>query len=72
MNVLTRQPDKMTIIYSDLHRHILDVFNEEGVEIASPHITQLRDGNDTNIPESYLPENYKSGAFRIFPFTGDK
>jgi small-conductance mechanosensitive channel len=37
LNAYTDSPDKMLQIYSDLHRHILDAFNEYGVQITSPH-----------------------------------
>jgi small-conductance mechanosensitive channel len=37
LNAYTDSPGKMLQIYSDLHRHILDAFNEHGVQITSPH-----------------------------------
>ena len=36
LNVYCRDPLKMRAIYTDLHRHILDVFNEYGVQIMTP------------------------------------
>jgi hypothetical protein len=33
----------------------------------SPHYAQVRDGNKTTIPESYLPGTYQVPAFRIEP-----
>jgi small-conductance mechanosensitive channel len=36
INAYTREPLAMTRIYSDLHRNILDVFNEYGVQIMTP------------------------------------
>ncbi len=73
LNASTRTPKNMGVIYSDLHKNIFDVFHTAGVEIASPHISRLRDGNRPEIPEDYLPKDYKTGAFRIFPFgSGDK
>ena len=44
----------MATIYSDLHRNILDQFNEAGVEIMSPVYEAGRDGNKVAIPDSYL------------------
>ena len=67
LNVYTRNPWRMAVIYSDLHTNIQDVFNEAGVEIMSPHFASVRDGNATAIPETYLPENYQAPAFRILP-----
>ena len=57
----------MPQIYSDLHHNIQDRFNEAGVEIMSPHYRQLRDGNQTTIPESYLPKDYTPPAHRVQP-----
>jgi small-conductance mechanosensitive channel len=36
LNVYCSDPTKMRAIYTDLHRHILDVFNEYGVQIMTP------------------------------------
>ena len=54
--------------YSELYQNIQDKFNEAGVEIMSPHHSAGRDGNQTTIPEDYLPKTYTAPAFRIFPF----
>jgi len=48
-----------------LHQNIQDRFNEAGVEINSPHYTALRDGNQTTIPENYLPSDYQVPVFEI-------
>jgi small-conductance mechanosensitive channel len=37
INAYTREPWRMLRIYSELHRHIQDEFNEHGVEIMTPH-----------------------------------
>lgn len=68
INAYTDEPNLMATIYSDLHQQIQDTFNEAGVEIMSPHYTQVRDGNKTTIPEEYLPKSYQAPAFRILPF----
>jgi small-conductance mechanosensitive channel len=65
LNAYTRDPQKMVNLYSELHQNIQDQFNEGGVEIMSPHYTQLRDGNQTTIPENYLPPDYAPPAFRV-------
>ena len=36
LNAYTRTPEKMPALYTALHRHILDVFNEHGVVIMTP------------------------------------
>jgi hypothetical protein len=58
--------------YSVLHQNIQDKFNEAGVEINSPHYTSLRDGNLTTIPQSYLPDEYKSPVFENHEVNGSE
>jgi len=65
LNVYTREPARMPAIYSDLHRNIQDVFHAAGIEIASPHLAAVRDGNQVQIPEEHLPKDYRPGAFRV-------
>jgi small-conductance mechanosensitive channel len=65
LNAYTDQPQHMLAIYSELHQNIQDKFNEAGVEIMSPHYSQLRDGNPTTIPAEYLPSGYEPPAFRV-------
>ena len=36
LNAFTQTPEKMPQIYADMHRNILDVFNEYGVQIMTP------------------------------------
>ena len=36
INVFCDTPERMRVLYSDLHRNILDVFNEYGVQIMTP------------------------------------
>ncbi|MBX9658132.1 MAG: mechanosensitive ion channel family protein [Nitrospiraceae bacterium] len=67
LNAYTDQPNLMATIYAELHQHIQDTFNEAGVEIMSPHYTQLRDGNKTAIPDQYLPKAYRPSGIRISP-----
>ncbi|HEX9729506.1 MAG TPA: mechanosensitive ion channel family protein [Gemmatimonadales bacterium] len=66
LNAYTEDPSRMARIYSDLHQHIQDVFNEAGVEIMSPHYGAMRDGNQVAIPTDYLPPAYEAPAFRLF------
>jgi small-conductance mechanosensitive channel len=72
LNAYTDNPQGMARIYSDLHENIQEAFNEGGVEILSPHYTQIRDGNKVTIPESYLPKDYTPAAFRIVQTGGAK
>ena len=65
LNAHTDEPRRMVDTYSALHRNIQDTFNEAGVEIMSPHYTQLRDGNRTAIPDSCLPPDYVPGSLRV-------
>jgi len=74
LNAYTDQPSRMADIYSQLHQNIQDSFNEAGVEIMSPHYTQLRDGGRTAIPDPYLPEGYEPRALRVYqsPWPGEE
>ena len=67
LNAYTKDARAMMRTYSDVHRNILDQFNEAGVEIASPHFLALRDGHPINLPEDYLPRDYAPPAFRFAP-----
>jgi small-conductance mechanosensitive channel len=67
INAYTDEPNLMATIYAELHQNIQDKFNEAGVEIMSPHYGQIRDGNQTTIPEQYLPKSYQAPSFRIGP-----
>ncbi len=64
LNAHTDQPNKMAVIYAELHQNIQDSFNEGGIEIMSPHYFQLRDGNATTIPVDYL-RNYEPPRFLV-------
>ena len=50
INAYTKQAKKMALIYSELHKNILEAFNAAGIEILSPHYNAIRDGNDISIP----------------------
>jgi small-conductance mechanosensitive channel len=65
LNAYTDAPEIMPRIYSELHQNIQNTFNEAGVEIMSPHFSQIRDGNHTTIPADYLPEDYVAPAISI-------
>ncbi len=40
LNVAIRRPSSYVLILSDLNRHIVDIFNEFGVQIMSPHFEE--------------------------------
>jgi small-conductance mechanosensitive channel len=65
LNIYTKQANRMANVYSELHMHIQDVFNEDGIEIMSPHYHAQRDGNQTTIPANYLPPDYEAPAFKV-------
>ncbi|MDR3061426.1 MAG: mechanosensitive ion channel family protein [Dysgonamonadaceae bacterium] len=53
INAYTNQDLSMPKIYSDLHKSIIDKFNEAGIEIMSPHFYARRDGNQVMMPPEY-------------------
>ena len=60
----------MPQIYSELHQHIQDRLHAEQIEIASPHLSAVRDGNQANIPDRHLPQDYEPPSFRVHPIPG--
>lgn len=65
LNAYTDRPDIMAKIYSEMHQNIQNKFNEANIEIMSPHYKGIRDGNQTTIPNQYLPEDYSAPGFNI-------
>lgn len=65
LNAYIKDANKQAKIYSDLHQHIIDVFNEKGFELLSPHYQANRDGNPATFPEKYLPKDYKNPGFKV-------
>lgn len=65
LNAYTDQPERMALIYSNLHQQIQDKFAAGGVEIMSPHFGAIRDGSAVNIPADYLPKDYKAPAINV-------
>jgi small-conductance mechanosensitive channel len=66
LNAYSDKPSLMARTYSELHQNIQDRFNGAGVEIMSPHCSQIRDGNRIAIPEQYIPRDYVPKGLRIF------
>jgi small-conductance mechanosensitive channel len=50
INVYTKQAAKMSFIYSELNKNILNVFDDAGIEILSPKYVASRDGNMSTVP----------------------
>ena len=50
LNAYTDAFKKIPFIYSEIHKHILDIFDEAGIEILSPGYTAARDGSVTTVP----------------------
>ena len=65
LNAYTDQPNKMAVIYSELHQNIQDACNEAGFEILSPHYGALRDGNPSTIAADKLPKDYQAPPFEV-------
>jgi small-conductance mechanosensitive channel len=57
INAYTKQAKKMALIYSELHKNILEQFNAAGIEILSPHYNAIRDGSDITIPGHTTEDN---------------
>ena len=55
LNAHTRTPQRMSTIYSELHAKLQDGLHAAGIEIASPHLDSIRDGNHMQVPDPYLP-----------------
>jgi small-conductance mechanosensitive channel len=65
INAYTHVPNEQQVIYSFLHQHIQDAFNEAGVEIMSSHYSNIRDGNKSTVPSDHLPKDYVTPSFRV-------
>ncbi|GAQ49649.1 transmembrane ion channel [Flavobacterium psychrophilum] len=65
INAYTREANKQSGIYSQLHANIQDCCNEAGIEILSPHYRQMRDGNRVTIPNDYLDKDYQAPSFNV-------
>ena len=62
INAYTRHPEKMALIYSQLHQNIQDLFNAAGIEIMSPHFMGVRQTDQVFMPEEYLRNRKKNSA----------
>jgi small-conductance mechanosensitive channel len=60
LNGYLKHPEKMSAIYSELHQNLQDCFNENNIEILSPHYRVER-----IINESTIPNTYKKGSDKL-------
>ena len=65
LNVYIRDADKIPRIYSAMYQNVMDVFNDAGVEIMSPHYQAHRDGSQAAMPDANLPEDYQAPPFHV-------
>lgn len=63
INAYTRHPHRQAFIYSELHKHVMDVFHEAGIEMISPKYYALRDGSIKDMPEKH--RGVAVGPFRV-------
>lgn len=56
INAYTKHPHRQAFIYSELHKHIMDVFHEAGIEMVSPQYHAIRDGAVKDMPLKYRGE----------------
>ena len=64
LNAHTKECKKIPAIYSDIHKNILDVFDEAGIEILSPGYMAGRDGSLTTVP-SQINKDSKSSLSKL-------
>ncbi|HKK93965.1 MAG TPA: mechanosensitive ion channel family protein [Longimicrobiales bacterium] len=50
LNAATEAPERMGMLYSELHREIQTEFAKAGIEITSPAFHAVRDGNTSTVP----------------------
>ena len=62
VNAYTRNPEKMALIYSQLHANIQDVFHEAGIEVMSPHFMGVRQNDQVIMPDEFLQKKEKRDA----------
>ena len=65
INAYTKEPERMALIYSELHKNIQEEFDAAGVEIMSSHYMTLRDGNASTVPSVLNKPGYVAPAFPV-------
>ena len=51
INAYTHHSQDLLTVYSELHKNVVDKFNEAGIEVMAPHIYARRDGIRRQAPE---------------------
>lgn len=64
LNATTFYPHAKALVYSELHKHLIDVFAEAGVEMVSPVYNAMRDGNAPAVPAE-APETAPHQAISV-------
>lgn len=62
----TMDPRQERFVASDLRANVLDVFNREGIEIMTPSVASVRDGNKPAIPDQWNPKPFSIPGFSLF------
>jgi small-conductance mechanosensitive channel len=53
INIYTKRPDLQAGICSEMNRHILDIFQRDGIEMINPVYEAARSGEKSTIPNEY-------------------
>jgi small-conductance mechanosensitive channel len=53
LNAYTHRPDLQALIYSDMNKNVLSIFQREGIEMIVPAYEMLRNGEKSTIPVEY-------------------
>ncbi len=61
----TDEPREARLTTAELRRNALDLFNAEGIEIMTPSVSALRDGNRAAIPPSFNPTPFSLPGLEV-------
>lgn len=67
VNGYTKSPNKQALIYSELHKHLLDEFHAAGIELLSPHFRAVRDGSTREMPPGTMNKADDVPPIRVRP-----
>ncbi len=62
----TDEPKSARLTRAELRRSALDLFNAEGIEIMTPSVSSLRDGNQPAIPKDFGPKPFPLPGLELF------
>lgn len=65
INAYIKNANRQDVIYSELHRQLLEEFSKAGIELMSPHFIAHRGGTEAQLPEDRIPSTYKNYPFDI-------